>query len=112
MTCGKCQAFFSRYRCSAQPYGECDCPKCQGLCECERITVNIGSQRWLHLLREEQIAAHAKRLALELECLLLSCNNASVAAKHWSQAHDALHDYNKTIAEVYSDNYVSPLGKH
>ena len=31
--CRFCKKFFSRFRCNAP--GECDCPKCQGLCTCE-----------------------------------------------------------------------------
>lgn len=33
-TCPACQDFFSRFRCSAATHLECDCPRCQGLCEC------------------------------------------------------------------------------
>lgn len=32
--CKHCAAFFSKFRCAAQSHGECDCPKCQGYCEC------------------------------------------------------------------------------
>jgi hypothetical protein len=35
MTCSHCQQFFARFRCSATTHGECDCPKCQGYCQCE-----------------------------------------------------------------------------
>lgn len=31
--CDPCREFFVRFRCNAPL--ECDCPKCQGLCECE-----------------------------------------------------------------------------
>jgi hypothetical protein len=31
--CDKCSRFFARFRCNAPD--ECDCPKCQGMCECE-----------------------------------------------------------------------------
>ena len=34
MSCKYCQWFFAVHRCSAQTHGECDCPKCQGMCEC------------------------------------------------------------------------------
>ena len=33
MTCNRCTTFFAIYRCGAPE--ECDCPKCQGLCECD-----------------------------------------------------------------------------
>lgn len=31
--CKWCEEFFSKYRCNKPE--ECDCPKCQGLCECK-----------------------------------------------------------------------------
>lgn len=31
-TCTKCAEFFERFQCNAPD--ECDCPRCQGLCEC------------------------------------------------------------------------------
>ena len=33
--CPMCRDFFSKYRCNSPE--ECDCPKCQGLCECEEF---------------------------------------------------------------------------
>lgn len=32
--CKHCSAFFKSYRCGMTTHGECDCPKCQGMCEC------------------------------------------------------------------------------
>lgn len=33
--CEYCRAFFARFSCAAdRPPHECDCPKCQGYCEC------------------------------------------------------------------------------
>jgi hypothetical protein len=32
--CKLCARFFKKYQCSAF-LGECDCPECQGLCECD-----------------------------------------------------------------------------
>jgi len=32
--CQHCNKFFARYRCGAAT-GECDCPKCQGYCDCK-----------------------------------------------------------------------------
>ncbi len=32
--CKHCREFFKRYRCAKDTIGECDCPKCQGYCEC------------------------------------------------------------------------------
>lgn len=33
-TCCHCRRFFAQFRCAAATHGECDCPKCQGYCEC------------------------------------------------------------------------------
>lgn len=62
------------------------------------------------LLADRQIAAHAKRLALELECLLLSCDTAA-ASKWWDSAHEALDNYRADIDRLYPQPHVSPLGK-
>jgi len=36
MTCKSCSTYFGNGRhCNADRFGECDCPKCQGLCDCE-----------------------------------------------------------------------------
>lgn len=36
MKCQACQKFFSRFQCGISLLGECDCPKCQGYCECNQ----------------------------------------------------------------------------
>ena len=60
---------------------------------------------------DTQIAAHAKRLALELECLLLSCEETAVVSKWWASAHQALCEYQDDIDRLYPQDHVSPLGK-
>lgn len=60
---------------------------------------------------DTQIAAHAKRLALELECLLLSCEETAVVSKWWASAHQALGEYQDDIDRLYSPEHVSPFGK-
>ena len=45
--------------------------------------------------------ADAKRLALELECLLLSCKDIAAVSKWWDSAHDALELHRKICDEVY-----------
>jgi hypothetical protein len=60
---------------------------------------------------DTQIAAHAKRLALELECLLLSCEETAVVSKWWASAHQALGEYQDDIDRLYPQDHVSPLGK-
>ncbi len=62
------------------------------------------------LYGEEQIAAHAKRLALELECLLLDANHPAVS-RWWNSAHEALDQYRADVDRLYPQEHVSPLGK-
>jgi len=36
MPCEPCNEFAAKgYRCTKTSHGECDCPKCQGFCECD-----------------------------------------------------------------------------
>jgi DNA (cytosine-5)-methyltransferase 1 len=37
--CGRCKRFFPKYRCNSPE--ECDCPKCQGMCECYSAPASI-----------------------------------------------------------------------
>lgn len=37
--CNRCAAFLERFRCNSPD--ECDCPRCQGLCECDEWTVDL-----------------------------------------------------------------------
>lgn len=63
------------------------------------------------LLADREIAAHAKKLALALECLLLSCEETAVVSKWWASAHMALGEYQDDIDRLYPQDHVSPLGK-
>jgi hypothetical protein len=46
VACKHCQKFFESY--SHNPIGECDCPRCQGMCTCEANQWNAlsSSCRW------------------------------------------------------------------
>lgn len=37
--CKHCRKYFIKLdrKCTLNAYGECDCPRCQGICECEDI---------------------------------------------------------------------------
>lgn len=70
----------------------------------------VTQDRMDDMKREIAIAAHAKRLALELECLLLSCDTAATS-KWWESAHQALEDYRAEVDRQYPQDHVSPLGK-
>jgi hypothetical protein len=77
-------------------------PKCQ--------TIQVSCDYWNELLKHGEIASHAKRLALELECLLLSQDIAHVT--QWYQsAHEALEQYRADVDRLYPQEHVSPLGK-
>jgi hypothetical protein len=41
--CRHCQEFLKRYR--HNPDGECDCPRCQGICECREFRLNLAGDR-------------------------------------------------------------------
>ena len=41
----------------------------------------------------ETYAAQARRLAMELECLLLACNDEAAVATWWDSANEALEQY-------------------
>lgn len=47
----------------------------------------------------------AKRLALDLECVLLNPEG------WWQQAHETLEEYRQLIDRRYPQDHVSPLGK-
>ena len=47
------------------------------------------------LVLAESYAAQAKRLALELECLLLSCNDNAAVSAWWDSAHEALEEFRR-----------------
>lgn len=80
-----------------------------GCPQAQRATT-IGVEELKRLRKEEIIASHAKRLALDLECLLLSCDTAA-ASKWWDSAHEALANYQADIDRLYPQPHVSPLGK-
>lgn len=41
----------------------------------------------------ETLCSQGQRLALELECLLLSCTDTAATAKWWESAHEALEQW-------------------
>ena len=73
--------------------------------------VPVERQKYYALLKDREIAAHAKKLALALECLLLSCEETAVVSKWWASAHMALGEYQDDIDRLYPQDHVSPLGK-
>jgi hypothetical protein len=74
-------------------------------------TVTIRCDEWNELLKDRQVASHAKRLALELECLLTSTRDTAAQARWWESAHEALDQYRAALDELYPQPYVSPFGK-
>lgn len=67
---------------------------------------------WLEsLIKESQIASHAKRLALELESLLLATHDTEAVSTWWQSAYQAMHNYQDDVDRLYPQDHVSPLGK-
>lgn len=60
---------------------------------------------------DEIIASHAKRLALELEGMLLECEDTSATSKWWGSAYQAIHNFHDDVDRLYPQDHVSPLGR-
>ena len=54
----------------------------------------------------EAMESHAKRLALSLECLLLSCKDIAAVSKWWDSSHVALTEYQAAIDRLYPPKSV------
>lgn len=52
--------------------------------------------------------AQARRLALELECLLLSCSDHAAVSKWWDSAHEALEMFRVTHCLFFQQIQDSP----
>lgn len=46
MKCTKCEEFLSKYSCNSPD--ECDCPKCQGLCDCFELEEVVSKHAFTH----------------------------------------------------------------
>ena len=60
---------------------------------------------------DEIIAAHAKRLAMDLECMLLANDPGVAVNRWWAEAQTSLDSYKTDIDRLYPQDHVSPLGK-
>lgn len=67
---------------------------------CDNVT--ISCHYWNALLKEAELAGHAKRLALELECLLTSTRDTAIQSRWWDSAHEALAQYQEAVDRLYS----------
>jgi hypothetical protein len=52
---------------------------------------------------QEDFAADAHRLAMELECLLLSTKDTAALSRWWDSAHDALDQHRQLVKEAYGE---------
>lgn len=50
--CKYCRDFFARYRCNAPL--ECDCPRCQGFCECDDFRDELAERIQSQIERRAQ----------------------------------------------------------
>jgi hypothetical protein len=73
--------------------------------------VVIASDKLKALDAEARIAAHAKRLALELECLLLDTEDTAVVSKWWDSANEALAAYQAEVDAVYRTDSEPPANQ-
>lgn len=60
---------------------------------------------------DEIIAGHAKRLAMDLECMLLASDPGVAVNRWWAEAQTSLDNYKTDIDRLYPQDHVSPLGK-
>jgi hypothetical protein len=51
----------------------------------------------------EDFAADAHRLAMELECLLLSTKDTAALSKWWDSAYEALDQHRQLVKEAYGE---------
>lgn len=74
--------------------------------DCERQVTTDNSATLIAALAEierlQNFESDAKRLALELECLLMS-TDLPAATKWWDSAHEALELHRKTIGQYYGE---------
>lgn len=61
---------------------------------------------WGHCCDNSVVASHAKRLAMELECLLLD----SASSNWWASGNEALEHYRADLDRLYPQDHVSPMG--
>ena len=77
-------------------------------CKCEHWQVCslcnpaiVGAIEEARMRKHDHVAAsHAKRLALELECLLLETKDTAALSKWWDTAMEALNNYHTALQEV------------
>lgn len=69
---------------------------------CDSVT--ISCHYWNALLKEAELAGHAKRLALELECLLTSTRDSAIQSRWWDSAMEALGQYQDAVDRLYRDD--------
>lgn len=69
---------------------------------CDSVTITC--HYWNALLKEAELAGHAKRLALELECLLMSTRDSAIQSRWWDSAMEALGQYQQAVDRLYRDD--------
>lgn len=69
-------------------------------------TIAMWQEAYQHIdAKLDALEALTKRLALDLECVLLNRD------KWWDQAHESLQAYRDLMDAWYPQEHVSPLGK-
>lgn len=79
MKCRYCEGFFASYRCNKPD--ECDCPKCQGYCECKKKGSDSFEEKkrawWDWHKQNPQVWEYFERFALE------AVNKGRKKISHW-----------------------------
>lgn len=82
-----------------------NCPRCLKMTD--GVHTCTPTKQWRKLEQERDdlaksmrdVLTAAHRLALELECLLLSCKDMAAVSKWWDSAHEALEQWRETCRE-------------
>lgn len=64
--CENCEDYFSKYQCGKnQGAGECDCPKCQGMCSCRPWSFLTQDEIWEVYKQVDSMQYHKFARAIE-----------------------------------------------
>jgi hypothetical protein len=84
-----------------------------------KVTFNTAQQardfqRDLPLIvKNAELASHAKRLALELECLLMDTKDMAAVSRWWNSAHEALEQFQADVRRLFPQEDVEAhVGAH
>lgn len=86
MKCKYCEQFFSKFSCGISLFGECDCPKCQGMCECNET--DGFEQFWKAWPKHPRKASKSLCLAKWKKTYCESCADQIIKHVEWLKTTD------------------------